>query len=89
MILVEILCPVAGYARTATVLRHQPAVGQVDGLQLAVAVFNAVVVKNCSELAVLFPIMPCGLNTVSSGLDRGNFEYNHGVEHAKETSNNK
>ncbi|HQU58837.1 MAG TPA: hypothetical protein PLU64_06570, partial [Saprospiraceae bacterium] len=61
----EILCPVAGYARTATVLRHQPAVGQVDGLQLAVAVFNAVVVKNCSKLAVLFPIMPCGLNTVS------------------------
>ena len=37
---------------TGRVFRHQPAIGGVDGFQLAVAVLDAAVIKNCFELTI-------------------------------------
>jgi hypothetical protein len=56
----KILRPIAGDA-AAGVLRHQAAVGQVDGFQLAVAVRYAVAIERGRGLPGFAPLAPRGV----------------------------
>jgi hypothetical protein len=60
VVLMKILRPIPGDA-AAGVLRHQAAVGQVDGFQLAVAVLYAVAIERGAGRPGLAPLAPCSV----------------------------